>query len=405
MAEPALLCTNERPRREYKHKQSQTSQGCTMMSACPNSHDPVPSLCVRIHHFKRTFIPAHSYHNFLSLSLSLSLAEPLPLMDLCRRAARLALGRERLQEIESLPLPQSLKNYLQYQWLIPAEPTGRTGTQTQSSERWIDKRNDWENQEGMLDRRMSAKEAQPLCRKWISEEVERETSTSLFWNSISLFIRLLTGNEWLMMVTPSVSHSSRKKSHPPMAQCGEEVAPPSDENKKLRRGSTHTSDSLEAFLTHLVTISLLLDTIVCNHGPTSTGGRLQSPDGRGDFSANVYFLSDWLGARPKAHITYRDNWTRPQGLHQVLYQKQSMQNIFAGCRSTSKDSRTLSDTEQQKLFDTQSYVKVCYVTQCSLRWSGRAEINDMKEDKGIGVEFSIYFALINTCSPPPPTHF
>ncbi|XP_075954643.1 SPRY domain-containing SOCS box protein 4-like [Anarhichas minor] len=41
--------------------------------------------------------------------------EPLPLMDLCRRAARLALGRERLQEIESLPLPQSLKGYLQYQ--------------------------------------------------------------------------------------------------------------------------------------------------------------------------------------------------------------------------------------------------------------------------------------------------
>lgn len=45
----------------------------------------------------------------------LSSAEPLPLMDLCRRAARLALGRERLKEIESLPLPQSLKNYLQYQ--------------------------------------------------------------------------------------------------------------------------------------------------------------------------------------------------------------------------------------------------------------------------------------------------
>ncbi|KAB5579838.1 hypothetical protein PHYPO_G00199560 [Pangasianodon hypophthalmus] len=41
--------------------------------------------------------------------------EPLPLMDLCRRAARLALGRDRLQQIETLPLPQSLKNYLQYQ--------------------------------------------------------------------------------------------------------------------------------------------------------------------------------------------------------------------------------------------------------------------------------------------------
>lgn len=42
-------------------------------------------------------------------------AEPLPLMDLCRRAARLALGRERIHHIEALPLPQTLKNYLQYQ--------------------------------------------------------------------------------------------------------------------------------------------------------------------------------------------------------------------------------------------------------------------------------------------------
>lgn len=42
-------------------------------------------------------------------------AEPLPLMDLCRRSIRLALGRQRLQDIGSLPLPQSLKNYLQYQ--------------------------------------------------------------------------------------------------------------------------------------------------------------------------------------------------------------------------------------------------------------------------------------------------
>lgn len=36
-------------------------------------------------------------------------------MDLCRRAARLALGRERIHHIEALPLPQTLKNYLQYQ--------------------------------------------------------------------------------------------------------------------------------------------------------------------------------------------------------------------------------------------------------------------------------------------------
>lgn len=36
-------------------------------------------------------------------------------MDLCRRSIRSALGRQRLRDIDSLPLPQSLKNYLQYQ--------------------------------------------------------------------------------------------------------------------------------------------------------------------------------------------------------------------------------------------------------------------------------------------------
>nr|XP_003416226.1 SPRY domain-containing SOCS box protein 4 isoform X2 [Loxodonta africana] len=41
--------------------------------------------------------------------------EPLPLMDLCRRTIRSALGRQHLRDIGSLPLPQSLKNYLQYQ--------------------------------------------------------------------------------------------------------------------------------------------------------------------------------------------------------------------------------------------------------------------------------------------------
>ncbi|CAB1348127.1 unnamed protein product [Coregonus sp. 'balchen'] len=41
--------------------------------------------------------------------------EPLPLMDLCRRVARLALGRDRINQIDTLPLPETLKNYLQYQ--------------------------------------------------------------------------------------------------------------------------------------------------------------------------------------------------------------------------------------------------------------------------------------------------
>lgn len=52
--------------------------------------------------------------NLSSLS-PLPPAEPLPLMDLCRRSVRLALGKERLADIHTLPLPASLKAYLLYQ--------------------------------------------------------------------------------------------------------------------------------------------------------------------------------------------------------------------------------------------------------------------------------------------------
>ncbi|XP_019347349.1 SPRY domain-containing SOCS box protein 4 isoform X1 [Alligator mississippiensis] len=61
--------------------------------------------------FKK-FVTGRFYIHTPLLVLS---AEPLPLMDLCRRSIRFALGRDRLHDIESLPLPQSLKNYLQYQ--------------------------------------------------------------------------------------------------------------------------------------------------------------------------------------------------------------------------------------------------------------------------------------------------
>lgn len=54
-------------------------------------------------------------------------------MDLCRRAARLALGRDRLQQIETLPLPQSLKNYLQYQWCGQIYEDTHGHTQVQAS--------------------------------------------------------------------------------------------------------------------------------------------------------------------------------------------------------------------------------------------------------------------------------
>lgn len=41
--------------------------------------------------------------------------EPLPLMDLCRRAVHLALGKERVAKIHALPLPAPLRAYLLYQ--------------------------------------------------------------------------------------------------------------------------------------------------------------------------------------------------------------------------------------------------------------------------------------------------
>lgn len=78
-------------------------------------------MCVSLTIHHPPFFSSRLLESFVNFVFrSRSSAEPLPLMDLCRRAARLALGRDRLQEIESLPLPQSLKNYLQYQWLTPA---------------------------------------------------------------------------------------------------------------------------------------------------------------------------------------------------------------------------------------------------------------------------------------------
>ncbi|XP_002734356.1 SPRY domain-containing SOCS box protein 1-like [Saccoglossus kowalevskii] len=41
--------------------------------------------------------------------------EPLPLMDLCRRAIRVSVGKERLHKVHDLPLPTVLRNYLLYQ--------------------------------------------------------------------------------------------------------------------------------------------------------------------------------------------------------------------------------------------------------------------------------------------------
>lgn len=51
----------------------------------------------------------------LILSFSVILAEPLPLMDLCRRVIRQRIGRNRLEDrIQELQLPESMKTYLLY---------------------------------------------------------------------------------------------------------------------------------------------------------------------------------------------------------------------------------------------------------------------------------------------------
>lgn len=52
-----------------------------------------------------------------------------------------------------------------------------------------------------------------------------------------------------------------------------------------------------------------------------------------------------------------------------------------------------------------SQLEVKVVTKHSARSAVELKIRDMKEDKRISVEFSVYFALINTYSPPPPTDF
>lgn len=49
------------------------------------------------------------------INLFIFIAEPLPLMDLCRRTIRQKIGRVNLEErIQQLQLPLSMKTYLLY---------------------------------------------------------------------------------------------------------------------------------------------------------------------------------------------------------------------------------------------------------------------------------------------------
>ena len=51
-------------------------------------------------------------------------ASPLPLQDLCRRCVRVSVGKEHLENVYQLPLPNVIKRYLLFQW-TPAMPTNR----------------------------------------------------------------------------------------------------------------------------------------------------------------------------------------------------------------------------------------------------------------------------------------
>lgn len=50
----------------------------------------------------------------LKAVVSFFTAEPLPLMDICRRNIRRQIGKENLNEVSDLPIPTSLKSYLLY---------------------------------------------------------------------------------------------------------------------------------------------------------------------------------------------------------------------------------------------------------------------------------------------------
>ena len=50
------------------------------------------------------------FTNFLAFA-----AEPLPLMDICRKTIRQQMGKYRMHRVDELPLPTSWREYLMYQ--------------------------------------------------------------------------------------------------------------------------------------------------------------------------------------------------------------------------------------------------------------------------------------------------
>lgn len=56
--------------------------------------------------------------SIFKMFIFLSLAEPLPLMDLCRLKIRQTVGKENLtpETLDSFDIPRQMKQYLVYKW-------------------------------------------------------------------------------------------------------------------------------------------------------------------------------------------------------------------------------------------------------------------------------------------------
>lgn len=198
-------------------------------------------MCVSLTNHHPPFFSSRLLESFVNFVFrSRSSAEPLPLMDLCRRAARLALGRDRLQEIESLPLPQSLKNYLQYQWLTPAVAHA---DRTIAPDTF-----DWRDAEDIRSERQSSAKVGFLKgwrgRRWRNRGSPGQHQLHLDLHLLFFFIPLLTGNKWLMMV-------SRARNQSPDSTVA--LLPPGGGNKKTApRKHTNPGGLFEQVGDHII---------------------------------------------------------------------------------------------------------------------------------------------------------
>ena len=87
-----------------------------LLTAVPRHHRPVFVLIIKMS--TKTAVPRHHRLVFV-LILNFCFfftAEPLPLLDLCRRVIRQTITKERIEQgkIAELNLPKTIKDYLEY---------------------------------------------------------------------------------------------------------------------------------------------------------------------------------------------------------------------------------------------------------------------------------------------------